>query len=199
MGFYMLFLKKGKLGRLIKRAGLLTKNRQTNAVADNVLKKEIRLYKEIAALYDLLAGTSDYPYGREQATECYRFTSTLGDIESMRIVGQRKMEDGKFWTSLTTAIFYDSEVHEKEKNLDFDEAFKFLNTANNHEDVLGKRLLGVLYVNGWGVDADIDKGLKLIIESLDIGNEWQNSSKIFEELGLNKPEFFTKLMAMKGG
>lgn len=194
----MLFFKKRKLGRLLKKVELLSQNRLTNPVADSVLKKEINLYKRIAYIYDALVTYPQYPYAREQALECYRLVADLGDVESMRMVGQRLMDKGKFWQTYV-GTFFEVEQHKIYQKQLFVEAYSFLNTATGHDDAVAKRLLGVLYVNGWGVEADIDKGLQYIIASLDEANDWPRSSVIFEELGLNKPEFFTKLMAIKGG
>lgn len=195
----MIFFKKRKLARLLKKVEGLSHNRLTNSVSDSVLRREINLYKKLAALYRQLSVSKLYPFAKEQAIECLRLASSLGDLEAMRQVGQHFMEQGKFWYSLADTIFYDEAAHLQYQRACFDEAFTFLNTANSQDDILAKRLLGVLYVNGWGTDSDVDKGLKLIMQSLDMANEWPQSSVIFAELGLNKPEFFTKLMALKGG
>ncbi len=192
----MLYFKQRKLNRLRHKVGLLSQNRLTNQVSDSAVTKEISLYKKLAVIYDYLTKYPKFPYAREMAIESYRLASELGDCESTRIVGERLLEKGKFWDSMSDTLYHD-QMHDNYKKHCFDEAISFLNTASDKKDAIAKRLLGAAYVNGWGIEIDMDVGLKLIMDSLDIENAWPRSSQIFAELGLNKPEFFTKLMAMK--
>ncbi len=194
----MIFFKKIKLNRLRKSVGFLCENRLTNDVSDTILQKEITSYKKIGRIYDAMYRSKKFPYVREMAIESYRLAADLGDVEGMRTVGERLLEFGKFWERMEGTLYY-NEVHDTYKRHYFDEAFLYLNTANDLDDVISKRLLGLSYINAWGVESDVDRGLTFIIESLDIDNAWARSSKIFAELGLDKPEFFTKLMSMKRG
>lgn len=192
----MIFFKQRKLNRLRKKVGILSSNRLTNPVSDSLVKKEINLYKKLAVVYDSLTKSKKFPFAREMAIESYRLASELGDSEASRIVGQRLLEKGQFWDGMTDTLYFD-QVHDSYKKTCFDAAVLFLKTASDKGDAIGKRLLGVAYVNGFGVEIDMDQGLKLIMESLDLENAWPRSAQIFAELGLNKPDFFTKLMSMK--
>lgn len=192
----MIFFKKFRLNRLRKKVGHMCQNRLTNDVSDSLLQKEIVLYKKIGIVYDAMYRSKKHPYVREMAIESYRLAADLGDVEGMRIVGERLLDFGKFWDSMSNTLYY-NEIHDTYKKQYFDEGFRYLNTANELDDIISKRLLGLSYINGWGVESDVDKGLGYIIESLDIENAWARSSSIFAELGLDKPEFFTKLMSMK--
>lgn len=191
------FFKIRKLKRLLKKASLMYGHRLNNPVSDTVLAREISLYKKIAALYDALKYSPTYPFGREQALQSYRMAADLGDVESMRIMGQRLLEQGKFWLSYADTIF-ENKVHALYASRSFESAFAFLNSATKQHDPQAMRMLGMMYINGWGIEADVDKGIKLIVDSIEIEGAWQRSTEIFNELGLmSQPEFFTKLMAIK--
>ena len=195
----MLFWKKRKLNKLLKKVALLSEIRSTNNVADAVLKREIEMYKKIAVIYLSLVGSRDFKFAKESAYECYRLTAKLGDVESMRVLGEYRLDEGKFWSGYDGTYLNDPEIHPKYAKRCFEEAVSLLKTASNLEDAPSRRLFGLMHVNGWGMEVDIDEGLKLIVNSLDLENSWNDSSRIFAELGLNKPEFFAKLMSMKGG
>lgn len=188
----MIFFKKFKLGRLRKKVHHLSQIRQTNDVSDLVLNKEILIYKKIGKIYDAMQPNRKFPYLREMAIESYRLAADLGDLESMRIVGERLLNLGKFWESMDNTLYF-NKIHEVYKKNYFDEAFKYLNSANDLGDILSKRLLGLSYINGWGGVCDVDKGLNCIVQSLDLEDSWSRASQIFSELGLDKPEFFSKL------
>ena len=192
----MILFKKIKLNWLRKKVGILCQERLTNDVPDAEIQKEIALYKRIGKIYDAMYRSKKFPYVREMAIESYRLAAELGDVAAMRIVGERLLEFGKFWEGMEGTLYY-NEVHDAYKKQYFNEAFLYLNTANDLNDVLSKRLLGLSYINAWGVEADVDKGLTYIIESLDLENAWPRSSAIFAELGLDKPEFFKKIMTLK--
>ena len=194
----MILFKRFKLNRLRKKVGILCQERLSNEVSDAAITKEIMLYKKIGKIYDAMYRSKKFPYVREMAIESYRLAADLGDVEGMRIVGERLLEFGKFWESMAGTLYY-NEVHDTYKRQYFDEAFLYLNTANDLNDVISKRLLGLSYINAWGVGIDVDKGLTYIIESLDLDNAWPRSSAIFSELGLDKPEFFKKIMSLKRG
>lgn len=198
LGENMILFKRFQLNRLRKKVGILCQERLSNEVPDAAVQKEIVLYKKIGRIYDAMYRSKKFPYVREMAIESYRLAADLGDVHSIRTVGERLLEFGKFWESMEGTLYY-NDVHAVYKRQYFDEAFLYLNTANDLDDVISKRLLGLSYINAWGVEADVDRGLTYVIESLDLEDAWPRSSAIFAELGLDKPEFFKKIMSLKRG
>ena len=195
----MIFFKRRKLNRILKKMGLLSDARKSDTVPDSAIKREIGYLKKAAAIYDTLVLNKAYPFAKEQAIECYRLAANLGDPESAQVIGERFLNQGKYWLDLEQTIYYDPDIHPVYANRCFEEAYAFLNTADKRGDVIGKRQLGVLYVNGWGVEENVDKGIELVMESLNIANAWSESAAILADLGLTNPEFFKKLTLMSGG
>jgi hypothetical protein len=81
----------------------------------------------------------------------------------------------------------------------FREALGFVIAAQNHGHILAKRLHGLAYINGWGLEVDRDKGFQFVVDSIEDENAWDRATKIFEEIGLNRPEFFSTMMQMRKG
>lgn len=65
--------------------------------------------------------------------------------------------------------------------------------AEQLKHVEAKRLHGLCYINGWGVEVDKKRGFELIVESIEQENSWDKVPQIFAAMGLNKPEFFSAL------
>jgi hypothetical protein len=192
----MLSLRQRKINRLNKKAEMLYKYRQNNKVNDAAINKEIAIYKNLAKLYDKSTYNKKYPFARDNAIECFRAAAGLNDMECQYIIGKRLLEFAKYKVSLDESVFT-SKSHAKYARLLFDEAFAFLEAAELAGHILAKRLKGLSFINGWGVDADKEKGFQLVVDSIELENNWDNATKIFQELGLNKPEFFTALMSHK--
>lgn len=195
----MIFFKRRKLNRLLKKLQLLSDARLSGTVSDSAISREAKVLMKVGGIYDSLFKAKQFPMSKERALECYRLSANLGNAQAAQIVGERFLEQGKFWISLKDTIYYDPEVHDVYAERAFHEAYSYLNTADKLGDIIGKRLLGVLYVNGWGIEADLDKGIELVMESLNMANEWNRSAVILSELGLTNPEFFKKLTAHGGG
>jgi TPR repeat protein len=188
---------RSKLKRLGKKVALMHKHRQANQVDNAALAKEIKFYKQIATIYDKYNFDKQCPDARNYALENYRAAASLNDSEAQYIVGQRLMAQGTFWVEMKDTI-YNDEAHDVYAKHYFKESVAFLRKAKENESILAERLLGVAYINGWGVELDVDEGSKLLVSSIDKENAWERASEIFTGLGLNKPEFFSKLMMMKG-
>ena len=75
----------------------------------------------------------------------------------------------------------------------YKEAHQYLHSAVSQKPIQAKRLLGLCYINGWGVDIDKDKGFDLIVASIEEENSWPRVQKVFAEIGINKSEFFSEL------
>ena len=54
-----------------------------------------------------------------------------------------------------------------------------------------------MLINGWGLDKNENEGFQLVVNSIDQEKSWDNATKILEEAGLNKPEFFNSIMSAK--
>lgn len=191
------FLRNRKIKKLTRKLNQYHKNRQSNAVHDSVLAKEISTYYQLARFYDKHQFDKDLPDSQNLALENYRMAANMGDSNAQCIVGKRLMDSGRFWVNLNNTIYH-CEKHEDYADNYFKESVMYLNSSHEQGYFLATRLLGVAYVNGWGVDADVDGGGKLLVDSIEKEGAWDRASQIFAELGLNKPEFFSKFMSMKG-
>lgn len=197
MGKLLCYLTNRKIRKLTKKIDQLYGNRQSNAVNDAMLGREVGLYYQLAGLYDKHQFDRDFPHAANQALENYRMAASMSDIKAQCIVGQRLMDRGRFWVGLKGTI-YQCEQHETYADQFFTEAVVFLKSAHEQDYTLATRLLGVCYVNGWGVESDVENGGKLIVDSIEKEGAWSKASEIFAELGLNKSEFFAKFMSDKG-
>ena len=192
----MTIFAKIKIKSRKKKLASMYKNRQSNNVSDAALKKEIALLYDLAALYDKNKLNKHIPHAEQLALETYRAAASLNDINAQYIVGMRLLEQGKFWEGLRHS-FWANKIHDKYAEEKFKEAYHYLNSAEAAGNPLAKRLKGVALINGWGVSKDSDHGFQLIVESIDQEGSWDRATKLFEELHLNKPEFFSSIMSAK--
>lgn len=192
----MNFLKRMKINSLKKKIKALVTNRENNPVSDSDLKKEIDLYYELAKLYEKLQYKKGFENSDKLAIECYRSAAVLEDVEATYILSDRLMELGKFWDSVTADIF-ESKVHEKYIRDTYEEAFAYLKSAEEKGSYKAKRLHGLAYINGWGVDTNLEHGFKLVTASIEQEGAWDRATEILKELGLNKPEFMSYIMSGK--
>ncbi len=185
-----------KIKSRLKRATAMYNNRQNNPVSDQVIKREITLLYEIAKLYDKNQFHKKFPHAADYALEAYRAAAAINDPNAKYLVGQRLLDKGKFWDSLKKTAFNCS-VHKKYASDAYEEAFVYLDAAEAAGHALAKRLKGLAFVNGWGVEKNNDKGFSLIVDSIDQEQAWDRATKIFDEIGLNKPEFFSSIMSIR--
>lgn len=185
-----------KLKSMTKKATAMHNYRQNNSVSDIVIKKELVLLYEIAKLWDKHQFKKKFLHAREYALEAYRAAAGLNDPNAQYIVGQRLLEQGKFWDSVQNSL-YGCAAHKRYAKEAYTEAFVYLDAAEAAKHPLSKRLKGLAFINGWGVEKDSDKGFALVVDSIDLENAWARATKIFEETGLNKPEFFSSIMSIR--
>lgn len=190
------FLKRMKIKKLKKKLELLFNNRQTNPATDEELHKEIQLAFELGKMYDNLRFNKGFPHADLLALEAYRIAASLEDTKALYILAERMIERGKFWDELR-AETHACKAHDKYAKDTYEEAFVYLKAAEDKGNFLAKRLHGLCYINGWGVDSSPDHGFKLVIKSIEQEGAWDRATEIFKELGLNKPEFFSYIMASK--
>lgn len=185
-----------KLKSMLKKATAMHNHRENNAVSDIIIKKEVILLYEIAKVYEKNQYHKKFPRARENMLEAYRAAAALNDANAKYLVGKQLMDDGKFWDSLQSTAFA-CNAHKKYAAAAYEEAFVYLDAAESAGHPLAKRLKGLAFVNGWGVAKDNDKGFSLIVDSIDQENAWDRATKIFDEIGLNKPEFFSSIMSIR--
>src|SRR3990167_10421428 len=92
-----------------------------------------------------------FPHATEYILESYRAIAALNDTNAQYIVGKKLLEQGKFWDSLQKTLFSCS-VHQKYAADTYKEAFVYLDSAEAGGHPLAKRLKGLAFVNGWGVE-----------------------------------------------
>ncbi len=191
-----LFFVRWKLKSLTKKVTAMASFRQHNPVSDSVIAHEIALLYSIAKIYDKYSFHKKLPHAREYALETYRAIAALKDVNAQYIVGMRLLENGKFWDSLQITI-YACKAHKKYAADAYAEAFVYLDAAESAGSPLAKRLKGLALINGWGVEKNNDAGFALVVDSIEQEGAWDRTTKILEETGLNKPEFFSSVMSIR--
>lgn len=192
----MLF-KKFKMNRMIKKIKALQAARLNNQVNDEALIKEISLYHTLAGIYGSLQGKKKFPYAREMVLECYRAAASIDDPKSQYLLGETFLEEAKFREFLEKQGVFSSTGNARQMKQLYEEALAYLTAAEARSHIQAKRLHGLCYINGWGVEPDKKKGFELVVASIDQENSWDKVPQIFAAIGLNKPEFFSELAQIR--
>ncbi len=185
----MAFFEKLKIKQLQKKLKKLYAARIEDGKAN--LKEEISAYFELAKLYEKSKKCD--PSGI-YALECYRAAANLGNATAQYICAKRLIDKGCFWREWALGMF-GNKVHQKYADDLFTEAQTYLTESETQGHPLAKRLHGLAYIRGWGLQQNSDEGFRLVIASIEQEGAWERATKIFEELGLNTPEFFSKLIS----
>lgn len=194
----MILFKSSKIKRLLKKAKLLQRHRaQTSTPSPAAIKKEIACYQQLAKLYETQIGKKKFPFAKEQCLECYRAAAVLEDAQSNYLLAKALIEEGKFRDALQRDGVFASSINERLTKQLFDEGIAYLQAAEPFNHSLAKRLLGLCYIRGWGVEANQDKGLEYIVSSIELEKSWDKVPQIFAAMDMNKPEFFSALMKHK--
>lgn len=186
--------QKLKFKSLQRKAKKLHDLREQGANID--VKNEIAAQIELGKFYDNHPFNKNYPHADLYALECYRMAASLGDPEAQYICGKRLFDKARFWENWSTGM-YGSGIHKKYASSYYEEAFTYLKEAESHSHPLAKRLQGLAYINGWGVAKNVEVGFKMVVESIEQEGTWDKATQIFQELGLNNPEFFSMLLTYK--
>lgn len=160
------------------------------------VKHEIKANIDLAKYYTKHSYDKHLPHARELALECYRAAGILGDASSQYNFAKRQIDTGIFWEEIYHSI-YGLPIHNEYAAQCYKEGYEFLKKAEENGYFLATRLHGLSYIHGWGVSPDKDRGFKLIVTSIDEAGAWDKATEIFKELGLNNPEFFSSIMAIK--
>ncbi|KTD73330.1 hypothetical protein [Legionella tucsonensis] len=190
----MAYLKRWQIRRIIKKIKAMQANRVNNQPGDEMLKKEIAYYFELASIYSKLKGNKKFPYAQLMYMECYRAAAMLDDAEANYQLGQMILEEAKFRQNLEKEGVFKSEPNLKKCNQLFEEAHAYLLAAIALNHIAAKRLRGLSFINGWGLEADKKTGFELIVASIEEEGAWDRVPQIFASMGLNKPEFFSQIM-----
>src|ERR1700722_19176028 len=146
----MRFFQKFKINRLQKKIKKLQFARTEEGKGDK--KEEIATYFQLAKLYK----SKKYdPHGIYEL-ECYRAAAHLDDPNAQYLCGKRLMDKGRFWHDWTQGIF-GSKIHRKYATDFFDEGLRYINEAEMHGHPLAKRLHGLAYIRGWGIQQNNDE------------------------------------------
>jgi TPR repeat protein len=183
------FLRKFKINRLKKKLQKLYTERVEHGKGH--LKEEIAAYFQLAQIY---RKNKLYDPSGVYAMECYRAAAHLDDAQAQYLCAKWLMDKGRFWDKWAQGMF-GSKIHHKYASDFFAEAIRYLIESEEQGHPIAKRLHGLAYIRGWGLPQNDEEGFKLIIASIDQENAWDRATKIFEELGLNTPEFFSKLVS----
>jgi hypothetical protein len=193
----MFHITSWKINRIIKKVKSMQTNRVHNQPGDELLKREILYYFELASLYKKLIGHKKAPYAEIMIVESYKAAANLDDSSAHFQVGQILIDEAKFRYNLNSEGVFNSEENLKRCNQLFQEAHAHLSAAEKLGHIAAKRLRGLSLINGWGLDIDKNAGFELIVESIDQEGSWDKVPQIFAAIGLNKPEFFAAIMQRK--
>lgn len=188
-----MFMKRFKIKRLTKKINALQSVRAHAPAKPDDIKKELRYYRELMLIYKKLFKNKRVPFAKLAYLECLRQASELEDALSSFELGQLLLEEAKFRTSIQSDGALASTINEKKASQLYEEAHAYLSNAEQLGSSKAKRLKGLCFINGWGVDPDQSKGFELIVASINDENAWDKVPQIFAEIGLNKPEFFQAL------
>lgn len=190
----MTYLTRWKIKKIVKKLKSMQANRVNNQPSDDLLKKEINYYFELATIYTKLKGHKKFPFAQLMSLECYKAAALLEDAEANYLLGQTFLEEAKFRQNIELEGVFNSESNlTKSKEL-YAEAHAYLSAAIALGHIAAKRLRGLCFINGWGLEVDKKAGFELIVASIDQEGSWDKVPQIFAAMGLNKPDFFSEIM-----
>lgn len=192
------FFKKKQIQSLIKKAQQFKQARLHTQPAETEIAKENKLYYKLAEIYEKLRYNKDFPRAETYVSESYRSAALLGDANASYLFAKELLEKGKFWQKMNKSVFA-CKAHEKYATDAYEEAFAYLNEAIKRGHPLAKRLVGLATINGWGVPKNLEQGFEMVVASIEQEGTWDKATQIFEQLGLNRPEFFAYLGKGKKG
>lgn len=187
-------LKGFKIRRLIKKLKSFYQNREQNQPSEELIAKEIGYYHDLAKLYSSLIGHKSFPFAAEQNLACLKAAAALDDKIAQYALGEKLLETAKFREKLQQEKIFASPSNEKQMQQLYAEAHAYLQAAENLGHIQAKRLRGLCYINGWGIEPSQEQGFDLIVASIEAEDSWDKIPQIFAAMGLNKPEFFSALI-----
>lgn len=189
----MIIFKRYKIKSLTKKIKSMQQSRVHNQPNEAAIAKEQAMYHQLSAIYRALKGSKKYPFAEIMVWECLRASATLDDAAAQYELGRHLLEEAKFREELNKGEVFASPANERQRRQLYEEALAYLQAAEKLGHIAAKRLLGLCYINGWGVAIDREGGFQRVVASIDQENSWDRVPQIFAEIGLNKPEFFSAL------
>ena len=189
----MILFKRHKVKSLTKKLKSMQQSRQHNQPSDEILAKEKSIYHQLSTLYTHLKKNKKVPFAEDMVWESLRAATTLDDSEAQFKLASRLLDEAKFREQLQKEGVFASVSNERQARQLYEEALAYLRAAEGLGHVGAKRLHGLCYINGWGVEVEREKGFDLIVDSIAMENSWDKVPQIFASIGLNKPEFFAAL------
>ena len=186
-----------KIKRLTRKLKSMQQSRIHNAPTDEATRKEIAGYHKLAGIYESLHGKKKYPFAHDMYLECYRAAASMDDANSQYTLGKLLLDEANFRNELQKNGVFASPSNERQVRQLYEEAHAYLLAAEQLRHIQAKRLRGLCYINGWGVEPDRKQGFDLVVESIEQENSWDKVPQIFASMGLNKPEFFSALTQMR--
>jgi TPR repeat protein len=183
-----------KIKKIIRKLKAMQANRVNNQPGDEVLKKEISYYFELAEIYKKIGFNKKHPYAHFMYQECLRAAAGLDDAQANYQLGKIVLDEAKFRENLEKDGIFKSEANNKKCQQLYEEAHAYLSAAMGLGHIEAKRLRGLSIINGWGVEADKKAGFELVVASIEQEGAWDRVPQIFASMGLNKPEFFSEIM-----
>lgn len=172
----------------------MQQSRVNNQPGDDVIKREISYYFELAHLYKKLLISRKEPYANVMLIEILKAASALDSAEAHYQLSEIFLDEAKFRLGLQNAGVFNSSANSQKCQQLFDEAHAHLLAAEQLGHIAAKRLRGLSIINGWGVQPDKNKGFELVVSSIEQEGSWDKVPQIFSAMGLNKPEFFAAIM-----
>ena len=189
----MCWMKKFKIKRLQKQLRNMQLSRLQNQSSQDILQKELATYDKLAKIYESLKGHRKFPFARIQALACYRAAASLDDARAQFTLGKQLLEEAKLRDELQNSELFASASNQFFMQELYKEAHAFLLAAEEQQHINAKRIRGLCYINGWGVDIKKDHGFDLVVASIEQENSWERVQKIFKDLGINQSSFFSEL------
>lgn len=193
----MIFFKQLKINSLIKKIKNAQSKRLAGGVKEANTPKEINLLMRLASIYRVTYNKTQSPCYIIKYRECLRAAALLEHPLAQFELGQALLEDAKIRDGLEKEGLFANPNNAKWAERLFEEAHAYLQEAVKHDSIAAKRLLGLAYINGWGVISDKEKGFDLVLASIEQEGSWDKVPQIFAKIGLNKPEFFAALSARR--
>lgn len=189
----MRLIKNFTLNRIKKKLKGIEQQRLSGQPSDDILKKEIALYHKLVNIYRSLLGHKKYPFAREEAQEALRAASALDDTEAQYLLGNELIDEANLRHELQEGEICASQSNEDRMENLYREGLTYITAASKKKHILAMRKLGLCHIHGWGMPADLEKGMEYIMHSIDEEGGWGKVPQIFASIGLNKPEFFAAL------
>lgn len=190
----MFSMTRWKIKRITKKIKAMQTNRVNNQPGDEIIKREVLYYYELASIFKKLKGNKKFPYAEVMLIECYRAAADLDDSSAHFQLAQIFIDEAKYRQNLQNEGIFNSPANLKRTQQLYEEAHAHLLAAEKLGHIGAKRLRGLCLINGWGLEVDKNNGFELIVESIEQEGSWDKIPQIFASMGLNKPEFFSAIM-----